>query len=505
MTLAELLDAAGLPRPAQAGDIPVAGVTDDSRRVVPGSVFVAVPGLRSDGHDFAAAAWARGAAAVVATRAALPGLPASVPVVVVDDAAGALARLAAAAAGQPSRGMTVAGVTGTDGKTTTTTMLHAAWRGAGRAAAALTTVDFRCNDTVEPNHTRMTTLGAVELQGRLAGLVEAGIDHLALEASSHALAQRRVDGVAFRAGVYTRVSSEHLDYHRTWEEYLAAKLRLAEMVAAHPQGVLVADADDPRVAPRLAAIRAPHHLAYSAGGAPGADLVAERIEAGPEGVRLLARTPWGSAPLRLRLAGRFNAANALAALAAACATGADLAGAVAGLERLERVSGRMERVDLGQAFAVVVDYAHTADALERVLGELRSATAGRLWVVFGSAGERDLEKRPAMGRVAARLADAIVLTDEDPRGEAPMAVLEDIARGAREAGARDGDGLWLLPDRATAIRFAIDGAAPGDTVVLAGKGHEDSILGAGGPRPWDERAVAEAALGERLARERPTA
>ena len=506
MTLAELLAGAELPLPPAGADgrIRVDAVTGDSRRVGPGSMFVAVPGLHADGHAFAAEACARGAVAVVAARPPLPAVPASVPVVLVADPASALAHLAAAAAGQPSRRMTVAGITGTDGKTTTTTMLHAAWRGAGLAAAAVTTVDFRTGDTVEPNRTRMTTLEAVDLQARLAALAGGGIDHLALETSSHALAQRRVDAVSFEVGVFTRVSSEHLDYHGTWDEYLAAKLRLAAMVADHPRGLLVADADDEPVARRLRAVASPRHLAYSASGDAAADLVAERVETGPDGVRLVARTPWGSAPLQLRLAGRFNAANALAALAVACSTGAGLDAAVRGLEGLDRVTGRMERVDLGQPFAVVVDYAHTDDALGRVLGELRAATPGLLWVVFGSAGERDLVKRPAMGEVAARLADAVVLTDEDPRGEDRSAILEAIAAGARIAGSRDGDGLWLIPDRTEAIGFAVDRAAAGDTVLLAGKGHEGSIIGAAGAVPWDERATAEAAIRARLARDGAT-
>jgi UDP-N-acetylmuramoyl-L-alanyl-D-glutamate--2,6-diaminopimelate ligase len=211
-------------------------------------------------------------------------------------------------------------------------------------------------------------------------------------------------------------------------------------------------------------------------------------------VRLEAETPWGAVELRLRLAGRFNAANALAALATACATGARLEDAAAGLEGLDRVGGRMERVDLGQPFGVVIDYAHTAAALRTVLEELRAATPGRLWAVFGSAGERDAEKRPAMGEVAARLAHAVVLTDEDPRGEDREQILEAIAVGARAAGMRDRDNLFLVPDRADAVAHAVERARPGDTVLLAGKGHESCILTASGSVPWDERAAAEDAV-----------
>jgi len=194
-------------------------------------------------------------------------------------------------------------------------------------------------------------------------------------------------------------------------------------------------------------------------------------------------------------------ANALAALAAACGTGASLEGALRGLAALDRVSGRMERVDLGQPFSVVIDYAHTAESLRTVLHELRAATPGRLWAVFGSAGRRDLAKRPEMGRVAAELCERVVVTDEDPREEDRMAILEQIAAGAREAGGRDGESLFVVPDRNTAIRFAVDGAEPGDTVLLAGKGHESNMLLATGAVPWDERAAAEAAVRDRLARE----
>jgi UDP-N-acetylmuramoyl-L-alanyl-D-glutamate--2,6-diaminopimelate ligase len=246
-------------------------------------------------------------------------------------------------------------------------------------------------------------------------------------------------------------------------------------------------------------------LTYSARGRPDADLVAEELRVDARGVHFVAGTPWGRAEVRLRLAGGFNAANALAALAAACGGGPGVDGrdvpleaAVRGVAALERVNGRMERVDLGQDFGVVVDYAHTTAALETVLGELRPATSGRLWAVFGSAGERDREKRGAMGRVAARLADVVVVTDEDPRGEDRMTIVLEIAAAAEAAGAARGAALHLIPDRAEAIDFAIGHASPGDTVLLAGKGHERTIETAAGPVPWDERAEAEAALRRRL-------
>ena len=493
--LRDLLRAAGID-PAAGGepsDVEVTAVTHDSRDAAPGSLFVAIPGRREDGHGHAGDAVRRGAAAVVAEHLIEPPLAAAVPVVLVDDARLALSALAAAIHGHPSHSLTVAGVTGTDGKTTTSTMLWAAWRAAGLHTGLISTVDFRDGDTISPNTTRQTTMEAVETHRRLAALRDSGCTHAVVETSSHGLEMHRVDHVDYRLAVYTRITSEHLDVHGDRNGYLAAKARLLELVGARADGIAVLDRDDDFAYPRLAALPVATRVTYSAAGAP-ADLVAEEVRASPEGVRLRARTPWGDADLALHLAGRFNAGNALAALAAACSSGAPFEAAVDGITGLTRVDGRMERVDAGQPFSVVIDYAHTADSLEKVLSELRAATAGRLWVVFGSAGERDVDKRPAMGEIAGRLADVVVVTDEDPRHEDRVAICEQIAGGAERAGARRGDALHVIPDRAEAIRFAIAGAAAGDTVLFAGKGHESSILTAAGSVPWDERAVVVDAL-----------
>jgi len=494
IALSRLLAAAGIAVQAGVAGVEVERVVYDSRRATPGTLFVAIPGVHTDGHRHALDAVGRGAVGVVAERVPEPALPAGTPLVLVGDSRAALARLAARLCGDPSRRLTVAGITGTDGKTTTVTMLHAAWRGAGLGAAALSTLDFRTLDRVEPNMLRQTTLESADLQERLRDLAGAGCSHVALETSSHALLLNRVDEVDFDAAVYTRITSEHLDFHGSREAYREAKARLLDRVAERGAGLAVLDRDDEFGFERLRGLAVPRRLTYSAAGDPRADLRATRVAAGPEGVRLRAETPWGGAEVALRLAGRFNAANALAALGTACATGAALDGAVRGLEGLERVGGRMERVDLGQPFSVVIDYAHTAEALRTVLVELRVATTGRLWAVFGSAGERDLEKRPAMGEVAADHADAAVLTDEDPRDEDRQGILEAIAAGARAGGLRDRDTLFLIPDRAEAVGFAVGRARPGDTVLLAGKGHESCILTAQGSLPWDERAVAEAAV-----------
>jgi UDP-N-acetylmuramoyl-L-alanyl-D-glutamate--2,6-diaminopimelate ligase len=500
--LRDLLRSAGivpLDPGGPAADVEVAAVAYDSREVTAGAIFVAVPGLRQDGHRHAAAAVAAGAVAVVAEREVEPALPERVPTVLVKDSRVALSALAAAISGHPSRSMTIAGVTGTDGKTTTATMLWAAWQAAGLHTGLISTVDFRDGASVVPNTTRQTTMEAVETHQRLAALHAGGCSHVVVETSSHGLELHRVDHVDYRLAVYTRITSEHLDVHRDRDGYLAAKARLLELVGERTDGIAVLDRDDNFAYARLAALPVATRLSYSATGA-AADLVAERVTSSPHGVQLRARTPWGDAELQLRLAGRFNASNALAALAAACSSGAGFDDAVEGITALARVDGRMERVDSGQPFSVVIDYAHTADSLEKVLGELRPATPGRLWVVFGSAGERDVEKRPVMGEIAGRLADVVVVTDEDPRGEDRVAICEQIAAGAERAGGRRGQTLHVIPERTQAIGFAIAHAAPGDTVLCAGKGHESSIVSAGQTLPWNERTVVEEALRTRASR-----
>jgi UDP-N-acetylmuramoyl-L-alanyl-D-glutamate--2,6-diaminopimelate ligase len=501
MRLAELLLRSGLG-PLTHDDLEITSVEYDSRRCRPGALFVAVPGFHVDGHGFAAQAVRAGAVAVVAERVPTPALPAGTPLLIVAGSRPALSALAATLAGHPSRRMTVAGITGTDGKTTTSTLLWAAWRAAGERAASLTTVDTRIGDEVRPNAGHMTTLEATELHSFLAEAASAGCSRVALETSSHGLHLHRVDDVDYDIAVYTRITSEHLDIHGTREEYLRTKQRLLGMVGTRPGGLAVLDRDDAFAFPGLAAMPVARRLSYSTRGSVQADLLAEDIHVEDRGVCFTAATPWGRAPVELRLAGAFNAGNALAALAAACGSGASLDAAVRGLGGLPGVTGRMERVDLGQDITVVVDYAHTAAALEVVLGELRPATRGRLWAVFGSAGERDREKRRAMGGIAARLADLVVVTDEDPRAEDRLAIAEEIAAGAAAAGAARGSSLHVIPDRTEAIELAIQGAAPGDTVLLAGKGHENTIETATGPVPWDERATAEAALRRRLERVR---
>jgi len=479
--------------PEELQELEVTAVTNDSRREPAGSVFVAISGQHHDGHDFVAAALEQGAAVtVVARRVAEVD---SSRQVVVDDPRRALAILAATFYGHPSDQVPVVGITGTDGKTTTTTMLHAALGATLGKVGSLSTVDFRLGAQTEANLTRQTTLESVDVQGWLRRMVDGGCRAVVLEATSHGLALGRLDQIRFAGAVYTNITHEHLDFHGTWEAYFEAKASLLERTSAN-DGFAVLNRDDTRAFALLRERVPARVLTYSASGDRQADIRAENVTPGSSGIAFTAVTDAGTAEVRLLTAGRWNVGNALAALGAGLLLEQPLPGLVAGLAELTAVPGRMERVDLGQAFAVIVDYAHTPAALTVALHELRAATAGRLWVVFGSAGERDTAKRAEMGRIAAQLADQVVVTSEDPRSEDPEAIIDEIWNGAVAAGADPAANLHREAQRERAIRIAIGAALPGDTVLLAGKGHEHSILGASGAAPWDERGAAEAALRE---------
>ena len=482
-SLGELADVIG---PERVVGLPVGGINSlayDSRRVAKGALFFAVPGDHVDGHDFITDAVARGAAAVVAERETA-GL--YVPQLIVSRCRDALADAADYWEGRPSEKLEVIGVTGTDGKTTTCYLAVAALQAGGRRPGMIGTVAIRVGDRLMPNEDRNTTPESPELQSLLAGMVEAGNDSVVMEATSHGLAQSRVRNCRFRVAIVTNLTSEHLDFHGTLEAYRAAKAMLVEEA---PTSIL--NADDPaftyfrdRARDRV--------VAY---GVDDRALVrASEIEARADGTTFIATTPAWSGEVHLQLPGAFNVHNALAALALAEVEGVDPAAAAEAIGSVSGVPGRMERIDAGQPFGVVVDYAHTADSLAKMLRTLRPLTAGRLIVVFGSAGERDRVKRPAMGKVAAELADLAVVTDEDPRLEEGHAINEAIAEGARSVGAQDGTNLWVIDDRRAAIAHAIGLAQAGDMILLAGKGHEGSIFYANEKRWWDEREVARQEL-----------
>ena len=468
--------------------IPVGEITAlayDSRRVAPGTLFFAVPGVHVDGHDFVAEAVAAGATAAVVERE-LPDV--AVPQLVVANSRFALADAADEWFGRPSERLKVVGVTGTDGKSTVTALAAEMLWACRWHPGQIGTVQIGIFDDIYPNDDRNTTPEALELQELLARMVDAGNDSVVMEATSHALALGRTRNCRFDVGVVTTVTSEHLEFHGTVEAYRAAKARLIEEA---PIAVLNADDESFPYFRQRAAERV---ITYGIRGQ--ADLWAGDLRQDSSGTSFHLESPRWHGEVRVAMPGLFNVSNALAALGVVEALGLDVGHAAGALEMTRGVPGRMERVDAGQPFAVIVDYAHTADSLEKMLATLRPLAEGRLIAVFGSAGERDPTKRPAMGRVAAELADVIVVTDEDPRLEDPRVINEAIADGAREAGARDGDTLAVIDDRRKAIGHAIASAQPGDVVLLAGKGHETSIFYGTEKRPWDDRTVARDALAD---------
>ena len=455
----------------------------DSRRVTPGTLFFAVPGVHADGHDFVAGAVAAGAIGAVVERE-LPGI--AVPQLVVDRTRRALADAADAWFGRPSERLTVIGVTGTDGKSTVTALTAEALWACRRHPGQIGTVSIGIFDDLQPNLTRSTTPESLELQELLARMVEAGNDSVVMEATSHGLALERTRNCRFDVGVLTNVTSEHLEFHGSLDAYRAAKARLVEEAP-----ISVLNADDPSFGYFRDRAR---DRVITYGIDADADLRAGRLEPDASGTRFHLQAPSWHGSVSMPLPGRFNVSNTLAALGAVEALGLDVHHAVGALERTTGVPGRMERIDGGQPFTVIVDYAHTAASLRKVLEILRRITRRRLIVAFGSAGERDPTKREPMGRVAAELADLVIVTDEDPRLEDPREINEQIAAGARAAGAADGDRLWVIDDRREAIGHAIGLARDGDVVLLAGKGHEQSIVVGTESRPWDDRTAAREAL-----------
>ena len=493
MLLSTLLPA--LPGASIAGprDAEITGIAYDSRAVTAGDLFVALPGIHVDGHRFIAAAVANGAAAVLCQYE--PGADPPVPHVQVHDARAAMADLAAAFYGRPSERLDVVGVTGTDGKTTTSYLLHTVLQATGHPAGLISTVAFRVGERERENETRQTTPESPDVQRMLAEMAAAGLTHAVIESSSHALVLDRLRGCHIDQGIFTNLTSDHLEFHGTVERYREAKSRLFSRLGAHPKSGIepcaILNRDDPSYDYMRLASAAPR-LTY--GLHSDADVYARDVEISAHGIRFRAVTPSGTAELHSPMTGRFNVYNLLAALTFAVAQGIAPPTAAAALGAVQGVPGRMRRVDAGQPFTVVVDYAHTPDSLDKVLKELRALTKGRLIAVFGSAGERDRVKRPQMGRIAAERCDVAILTDEDPRLEDRLAIIEEIAAGARAAGAQDGVSLRLCPDRRDAIDMAVALAQPDDTILLAGKGHESCIIMGTERLPWDEEDEARRAI-----------
>ncbi len=493
--------AGGVPAGASAAGI--SRVDYDSRRARPGSLFVAIPGTRQDGHAFVQGAVAAGAGAAIVERP-LPQLPVSQ--LVVRGSRPALAIAAAWLAGFPSRSLGVVGVTGTDGKTTTSFLVRAMLEAAGYPCGMSGTVTTIAGGRPFGGPTRSTTPEAPELQAALAAMVGSGDRFAVVESTSHGLALDRVGEVAYDVAVLTNLTHEHLEFHRTHEAYRAAKRRLFEALAVDERNpekgwgkAGIVNLDDHWAPEFVDATTRAGARVVGYGRAPDATVRLVGLAQDARALRLEVATERWRGPLVLHLAGTFNGHNALAAIAVGEALGLDPAAIRAGLEGVERIPGRMERVPTALPFTVVVDYAHTPNALGLVLDDLAPVAAsggGGLVVVFGSAGERDVMKRPVMGRVAGERCRLVVVTDEDPRGEDRERILDEIAAGAEAAGRVRGRDLLVIADRASAVRAAFEHARAGDVVLLAGKGHESTIEMADGSHPWDERRVALEALAE---------
>lgn len=482
MTVAELFGRAGIEQPPAApSGAAVTGVACDSRTLEPGGVFVAIRGLRHDGARFAEEALARGASAVVAETPGPPGFGA--PWIATADARAALAALSAAFNDHPSRKLVVVGVTGTNGKTTTTYLIESILDHAGLPCGRIGSVSYRIAD--DEQAAERTTPEAPDLHALLKRMVDRRLRACAMEVSSHALALRRVDQVEFDAAVFTNLTRDHLDFHGDMTSYFNAKRRLFEL--AGDAAPAVVNVDDPYGRALAAEVKRP--VTYGADAA--ADVTPERIELSVRGIDVDARTARGRLRLRSPLLGRGNAANVLAAAAAGVALDLPTPAIQEGIAAMAQAPGRMQVVSTpGDAVTVIVDFAHTDDALRVLLETSREITRGRLIAVFGCGGDRDASKRPLMGAVAGRLADRVIVTSDNPRSEDPARIAEEISRGLATCRTPR---LTVL-DRAAAIARAIRDAGPGDTVVIAGKGHERRQTYGSRSTPFDDAVAAREAL-----------
>jgi UDP-N-acetylmuramoyl-L-alanyl-D-glutamate--2,6-diaminopimelate ligase len=488
----------------ESTDVIITGIALDSRGVKPGNLFVALEGGSTDGHLYIPQAIEHGAAAIVGTQA-ISGF--HVPYFMVEDGRHALAHLSAAYFGFPSRKLTVIGVTGTDGKTTTANLIYEILKAAGIHAGMISTVNAQLGDQVLDTGFHVTTPEAPDVQHYLAQMVSAGLTHVILEATSHGLDQQRVAACDFDLAVVTNITHEHLDYHGTYEAYRAAKGRLFTQLALTHQKI--------QGNPRLAVINKddvsyeylldlvgdldPGVRVVSYGLQSAADVMAVDVKSQPQGLRFVAQIEEQELNVQSKLVGEYNVSNCLAAIAATIeGLGLDGRTAQQGIAALQDIPGRMEIIDKGQGFLAIVDFAHTPNALKRALQTARQLTQGNVISVFGSAGLRDREKRRIMAEVSAQMADLTVLTAEDPRTESLEDILAEMAAGAESKGGQEGTTFWRVPDRGQAIKFALNLAKPGDVMIACGKGHEQSMCFGEVEYPWDDRTAMQAALAEHL-------
>jgi UDP-N-acetylmuramoyl-L-alanyl-D-glutamate--2,6-diaminopimelate ligase len=486
-TLRSLAEAVGdllLERRGDGG-VEVTGLSYDSRGVQQGDLFFAVPGAISDGARFAPVAMERGAAALMTEKP----LDLDVPQVVVRDARRGMARAAAAFYGRPAEGLTLLGVTGTNGKTTTVFLLESILRAAGYITGLIGTIETRVGDRVRPGV--RTTPESVDLQALLADMRDQDVDAVAMEVTSHGLALSRVEGLRFSAAAFTNLTQDHLDFHGDMEAYFEAKRSLFLPERSRRAAVNIDDA----YGRKLQALAALPCMGFGISG--DADLRATRVDVSPSGTEFVAVSDGQELKIATSLIGAFNVSNCLAAAATALQAGIDPTAIEEGIAQLKSVPGRFEAVDVGQPFSVVVDYAHTPDSLQNVLEAARrlaQETDGRVICVFGCGGNRDRSKRPLMGAVAAKQADVLVVTSDNPRSEDPEAIIAAILEGV--ASVRTDGADAVLEDRREAIGTALSMAAPGDVVLIAGKGHETGQQFTDHTIPFDDRKVARALLAE---------
>ncbi len=472
------------------GSLSINGIEIDSRKAAPGNLFICLPGHTVDGHDYAAQAVERGAAALVAERL----LPLAVPQLIVKDSRHAMAVLADAYYGQPSQQLRLIGVTGTNGKTTTTYLIEQILADAKHVPGVIGTIEMRYAGQVHPMSG--TTPEALQLQQSLHDMTLAGVDYCVMEVSSHALEQGRVKGCRYRTAIFTNLTQDHLDYHGTMDNYLAAKgLLFSRLGNTYAAGALersyaVLNSDDP--ASRLLARQTAAEV-VTYGVDAEADVRASQIRITAQGTTFHVQTFRGDADITLQMVGKFNVYNALAAITAGLIEGIAIEQLKQSLERIPGVPGRVEAVDAGQKFAVIVDYAHTPDGLENVLRSVKEFATRNIICVFGCGGDRDKTKRPLMGKIAARYADNVIVTSDNPRTEEPESILRDIEYGLQEDGVAR-DRYTLIADRKRAIEKAVEMASPDDVVLIAGKGHETYQIIGKNTIAFDDRQVAKEAI-----------
>jgi UDP-N-acetylmuramoyl-L-alanyl-D-glutamate--2,6-diaminopimelate ligase len=485
LRLAKLLRGIDIKVAVAHGDQEIQEIAYDSRKARPGTLFVAIRGEKTDGNNFISDAVSRGAVAIASEQASPPSVPAEFPWIQVPDARKALAVIAANYYGRPAEVLKLIGVTGTNGKTTTAYLVDSILRAAGCEVGLLGTIGHRLVRQARPAVN--TTPESLDLQSFLADVVGAGGTHAVLEASSHALAMDRLWGCPFAIAIFTNLTRDHLDYHETFEEYFAAKRRLFEGTGAAAPAVGVINRDD-AYGKQLAGLAA-RTLTY--GLEPGADVTTRKPALSSSGIECAAETPIGKIEIHSRLVGRINIYNILAAVGAGVSLDLPREVIATGIAQLSSVPGRFERVDAGQPFLVVVDYAHTDDALRNLLSTAKELNpTGRIITLFGCGGDRDRTKRPLMGEAAGRWSDIVVLTSDNPRSEDPLLIINDAIVGVQRVNAK----CLVEPDRERAIEMAFDQARPGDIVLLAGKGHETTQVMRDRTIDFDDREVARGIL-----------